>query len=103
MNGTTSARFAFDACAKAANSCRSACSAARLSLPLPLMAIRALTVQGSYVGNPKELRELVALAQNGNLQPLPVTDRAAADANDALMRLRDGRVTGRLVLKSEAA
>ena len=26
------------------------------------MAMRALTVQGSYVGNPKELRELVALA-----------------------------------------
>ena len=36
-----------------------------VSLTLPLMAIRALTVQGSYVGNPKELRELVKLAQEG--------------------------------------
>ena len=31
------------------------------------MAIRALTVQGSYVGNPKELRELVKLAQRATL------------------------------------
>ena len=74
-----------------------------LSLPLPLMAIRALTVQGSYVGNPKELRELVRLAQQGDLQPLPVTTVPQNQANAALMRLRDGGVTGRLVLKAEAA
>ena len=64
------------------------------------MAIRALTVQGSYVGNPKELRELVKLAQEGALQALPVATVPQNQANDALMRLRDGKVTGRLVLKA---
>jgi alcohol dehydrogenase/propanol-preferring alcohol dehydrogenase len=67
---------------------------------LPIMAIRALTVQGSYVGSPTELRELVQLAQRGGLSPLPVTVVPRSQANDALMRLRDGRVTGRVVLKS---
>ena len=72
-------------------------------LPLPIMAIRALTVQGSYVGSPKELRELVALAQAGELKALPVETVPQNQADAALMRLRDGKVTGRLVLKAEAA
>ena len=62
-----------------------------------------MTVQGSYVGNVKELRELVALAQAGELGALPVTTVPQREANAALMRLRDGKVTGRLVLKSDVA
>jgi len=45
----------------------------------------------------------VKLAQGGALPALPLTEVAMAQANDALMRLRDGRVTGRLVLRAEAA
>ena len=67
------------------------------------MAMRALTVQGSYVGNPKELRELVALAQSGKVAPIPVTQVPQNQADDALMRLRAGKVTGRIVLRAEAA
>ena len=78
-------------------------SGGELTLALPLMPIRALTVQGSYVGNVKELRELVALAQAGEVPALPVQTVPQRDANDALMRLRDGKVTGRLVLKSDVA
>ena len=74
-----------------------------MSLPLPLMAIRALTVQGSYVGNPKELRELVKLAQDGTLPALPVATVPQSEAYSALMRLKDGKVTGRLVLRAKAA
>ena len=103
VNGTASARFAFDALRKGGKLVQVGLFGGELSLPLPLMAIRALTVQGSYVGNPKELRELVGLAQAGDLQPLPVTTVPQRDANDALMRLRDGKVTGRLVLKSDVA
>jgi len=53
------------------------------------------------VGNVKELRELVQLAQDGKLEALPVATVPQRDANDALMRLKDGKVTGRLVLKSD--
>ena len=66
VNGTQTARFAFDALRKGGKLVQVGLFGGELTLPLPLMAIRALTVQGSYVGNPKELRELVKLAQDGN-------------------------------------
>ena len=103
VNGSATARFAFDALRKGGKLVQVGLFGGELSIPLPLMAIRALTVQGSYVGNPKELRELVKLAQSGSLPPLPVTTVPQREANDALMRLRDGHVTGRLVLRAEAA
>jgi alcohol dehydrogenase/propanol-preferring alcohol dehydrogenase len=103
VNGTATARFAFDALRKGGKLIQVGLFGGELTLPLPLMPIRALTVQGSYVGNPKELRALVKLAQDGDLQALPVTTVPQNQANAALMRLRDGKVTGRLVLKSEAA
>ena len=67
------------------------------------MAIRALTVQGSYVGNPKELRELVKLAQAATCRRCRSRRCRRARPTTALMRLRDGNVTGRLVLRAEAA
>jgi D-arabinose 1-dehydrogenase-like Zn-dependent alcohol dehydrogenase len=63
-----------------------------------LVAMKAVTVQGSYVGSLDELRELFALAQAGALPPLPLTERPLAQADDALNDLRAGRVRGRVVL-----
>ena len=103
VNGTATARFAFGALAKGGKLIQVGLFGGELMLPLPIMAIRVLSVMGSYVGNPKELRELVKLAQAGDLEALPVTVVPQAEANTALMRLRDGQVTGRLVLKAEAA
>ena len=103
VNGTATARFAFGALRKGGKLIQVGLFGGELMLPLPIMAIRALTVQGSYVGNPKELRELVKLAQDGTLPALPVTTVPQSQANDALMRLRDGKVTGRLILRSDAA
>jgi alcohol dehydrogenase/propanol-preferring alcohol dehydrogenase len=64
--------------------------------------MRALTVQGSYVGSPKELRALVALAQDGSLPPIPITREPMRNADSALQRLIAGKVTGRIVLTAEA-
>jgi alcohol dehydrogenase, propanol-preferring len=103
VNGTQTARFAFGALRKGGKLIQVGLFGGELMLPLPIMAIRALTVQGSYVGNPKELRELINLAQEGSLEALPVATVPQREADSALMRLRDGKVTGRLVLKAEAA
>ncbi len=103
VNGTQTARFAFGALRKGGKLVQVGLFGGELMLSLPIMAIRALTVQGSYVGNPKELRELIQLAQDGSLSALPVATVPQNQADDALMRLRDGKVTGRLVLKAEAA
>ena len=98
VNGTATAAFAFAALRKGGKLVQVGLFGGEMTLPLPLMPIRALTVQGSYVGNPKELRELVNLAQNGGITPLPITQMPQSNANSALQRLRDGKVTGRIVL-----
>ena len=69
--------------------------------PLPPIAQRAIGIIGSYVGNPQELKEVVALAKKGKLKPLPVETRSGAEANAALEDLKAGRVVGRLVLDFE--
>jgi propanol-preferring alcohol dehydrogenase len=103
VNGTATARFAFDALVKGGKLVQVGLFGGELTVALPIMAMRALTVQGSYVGTLKDLRELVAIAQDGKLKPLPVEEVPQRDANDALMRLRDGKVTGRVVLRADAA
>lgn len=98
VNGTATARFAFDALAKGGKLIQVGLFGGELNLPLPLMATRALTVRGSYVGNPQELREVVELAQQGKLSPLPVSTEPRSAVNSVLNRLKDGKVHGRVVL-----
>ncbi|HET9018469.1 MAG TPA: alcohol dehydrogenase, partial [Acetobacteraceae bacterium] len=90
VNGTASARAAFDALRKGGKLVQVGLFGGELRLPLPLMAIQALTIQGSYVGTPGDLRDLVALAQTGKLPPLPIEQVPMPTADAALMRLRDG-------------
>ncbi len=100
VNGTATARFSMGALTKGGRLVQVGLFGGDMTLMLPVMAMRELTVGGSYVGNPKELRELVALAQAGMLQPLPYSTVPMNQANEALMRLKDGKVTGRVVLKA---
>lgn len=58
---------------------------------------RAMTVQGSYVGNPQELREVVALARAGKLKPIPVEKRPMSEISRTLDELKAGTVIGRVV------
>lgn len=98
VNGTATAAFAFETLRKGGKLIQVGLFGGEMTLPLPLMPMRALTIQGSYVGNPKELRELVTLAQDGGISALPITRVPQSDATAALHRLRDGTVTGRIVL-----
>lgn len=101
VNGTATAAFAFAALRKGGKLIQVGLFGGQMTVPLPPMAMKALTIQGSYVGNPMELRELVALAQHGRVPPLPVTTMPRSQANTALHRLRDGQVTGRIVLVAD--
>lgn len=73
------------------------------SIPVPLLPLKALTIQGSYVGSPAELRQLVALVRDRGLLPMPIDRRPLAEADSALQDLRRGAVTGRIVLEPEGA
>ena len=65
---------------------------------LPLIPIKAATIQGSYVGNLHELRELVELARTGAVPGIPITPRPLEEASAALEDLREGKLVGRAVL-----
>lgn len=103
VNGTDTARFCFDALRKGGKLVQVGLFGGEMNIPLPLMPIRALTIQGSYVGNVKELRELVQIAQSGALPAIPITNMPQDQADAALNRLKDGKVVGRIVLTAAAA
>jgi alcohol dehydrogenase/propanol-preferring alcohol dehydrogenase len=63
-----------------------------------MVAMKAVSILGSYVGSLEELRELLALANAEPLPPLPLTERPLSDADESLGDLRAGRVRGRVVL-----
>ncbi len=65
---------------------------------LPLIPIKAITIQGSYVGNLRETQELLDLVRAKNIAPIPVTPLPFAQANQALADLQKGRLVGRAVL-----
>ncbi len=70
----------------------------QITLPLPSIPQRALTIQGSYVGNLKELAELLKLVRAHKMPSIPIRRRPLADAHTALEELRAGKVVGRTVL-----
>lgn len=65
---------------------------------LPLIPIKAITIQGSYVGNLRETEELLDLVRTRKIAPIPVTPMPLAKANDALVSLKEGRLVGRAIL-----
>ena len=65
---------------------------------LPLIPIKAITIQGSYVGNLRETQELLDLVRSKKIAPIPVTPMPLAKANEALVDLQKGKLVGRAVL-----
>ncbi|WP_183724348.1 MULTISPECIES: alcohol dehydrogenase [Paraburkholderia] len=69
-----------------------------ITISLPIIPMRPLKIEGSYVGSLPELRELVALMREGKMQPSSVTPRPLGEVNEALEALAQGKVVGRQVL-----
>jgi D-arabinose 1-dehydrogenase-like Zn-dependent alcohol dehydrogenase len=69
-----------------------------ITLSLPPFPMRAIAVQGSYVGSVNEMAELIDLVRRTGLPPVPVATRPLADVNAVLGELRAGKVVGRVVL-----
>jgi propanol-preferring alcohol dehydrogenase len=69
-----------------------------LTIALPVIPMRPLTIQGSYVGTLQELQELVNLVRTTQMKSIPVNTRPLEQANAALQDLHHGRIIGRTVL-----
>jgi alcohol dehydrogenase, propanol-preferring len=71
-----------------------ACPVSTVMFPFKMM-----TIEGSYVGTLEDLRELLALVQQGRVPPIPIERRPASEASQALSDLKaGGKVRGRVVL-----
>ncbi|HEX6959766.1 MAG TPA: alcohol dehydrogenase [Ferrovibrio sp.] len=66
--------------------------------PLPMIPLKAATIQGSYTGSLPEMKELLDLVRAGKVPPIPITRRQLSQATDTLEDLRHGRLVGRVVV-----
>lgn len=73
-----------------------------VTIPTPFLPLRAMSLQGSYVGSLTEISELLDLVRRKGAPDLPIGTRPLAAVNDALNELKDGKVVGRLVLMPAA-
>jgi len=69
-----------------------------VSIPTPYFPMRAMTIQGSYVGSLPDMKALLDLVSRSGMPPMPVQTRPLEDANAALDELKAGKVVGRVVL-----
>ncbi len=69
-----------------------------VTIPTPFFPMKALTVQGSYVGSLTEIAELIDLVKRTGAPDVPVATRPLDQVNAALNDLRDGKVIGRVVI-----
>lgn len=69
-----------------------------LSLPIPVLITRAVSIIGSYTGSLVEQKELIEFAQQNDLFTFPIDTTPLTSADEALNTLAAGKVQGRLVL-----
>jgi propanol-preferring alcohol dehydrogenase len=73
-----------------------------VTIPTPIFPMKAMTVQGSYVGSLPEMAGLLALVKAKGAPDVPVATRPLDQVNAALNDLRDGKVVGRVVITPAA-
>lgn len=74
----------------------------RFSLPIPMFALRELSIIGSYAGSLADAKAMLDLVKEGGLKSIPIDKRPLNQAQAALDDLRNGNVVGRVVLVPKA-
>ena len=69
-----------------------------MTVSLPPIPMRALTIQGSYVGSVPEMTELMELIRRTGPPQVPVATKRLDDVNAVMADLRAGKIIGRVVL-----
>ncbi len=70
-----------------------------LPISVPLFPLKAMAIEGSYVGSPEEMAELMELVRAGKIKPIPVEPRPLDQAQQTIDDLRQGKIVGRVVLE----
>jgi D-arabinose 1-dehydrogenase-like Zn-dependent alcohol dehydrogenase len=98
VGSSQSARLGYDSLTKGGRYIIVGLYGGDLTISLPPIPMRALTIQGSYVGSVPEMAELMELVRRTGLPDVPVSTRPLTDVNAVMSELRAGKVTGRTVL-----
>jgi D-arabinose 1-dehydrogenase-like Zn-dependent alcohol dehydrogenase len=98
VGSPATAALAFDSLAKGGKMIMVGLFGGSSPWSLPMIPIKATTIEGSYTGNLAETRELLDLVRTGAVAPIPIHRRPLAAATRTLEDLRAGRVVGRVVL-----
>jgi alcohol dehydrogenase, propanol-preferring len=98
VNSSDTASFAFSALAKGGKMVQVGLLGGELNISLVGLVAKSATIMGSSTGTIREIEKLIQMAKDGRVAPIPVTTMPRERAWEALMLLRDGKVTGRLVL-----
>ncbi len=98
VGSSESARLGYDSLIKGGKYIIVGLYGGDLTVSLPPIPMRALTIQGSYVGSVPEIQELMELVRRTGLPDVPVTTRPLDDVNAVMDQLRAGKVVGRVVL-----
>ncbi len=98
VGSSKSARVGYDSLVKGGKYIIVGLYGGELTVSLPPIPMRALTIQGSYLGSLAEMGELLNLVKRAGLPDVPVTTRPLDEVNAAMGDLRAGKVVGRMVL-----
>ena len=98
VGSSQSARLGYDSLTKGGRYVIVGLYGGDLTVSLPPIPMRALTIQGSYVGSIPEMSELMELVRRTGLPDVPVTTRPLDDVNAVHNELRAGKIVGRVVL-----
>ena len=98
VGGPTTVQLAFDSISKGGKLVVVGLYGGQITVPLPFIPQRAITIQGSYTGSLREMEELLALVRQGKVPRIPMGTRPLDDAPAALAELKAGKVIGRTVL-----
>lgn len=68
-------------------------------IPIPMFPLRAISIIGTFVGSLAEAIEMISLVQSGAISPIPIETRPLDQASATLDDLRQGKISGRVVLQ----
>lgn len=98
VNDSTTAALVNSLVAKGAKWVQVGVMGGSLELSLVANIFRGLSIYSNITGNLDELRKLVQLAKDGKPAPVPVQKMPWDSVNEAMLILKEGKVSGRVVL-----
>jgi D-arabinose 1-dehydrogenase-like Zn-dependent alcohol dehydrogenase len=102
VGSSASARVGYDSLIKGGKYIIVGLYGGDLNVSLPPIPMRALTIQGSYVGSQHEMKELMELVRAKGMPDVPVATASLDEVNAVHAKLRAGQVVGRVVLTPAA-